>query len=299
MTFASSLRIASLLASLVAVGCGGSVAGSETPDGGTTDGSTTDSGGGSDTMIPIDGGATLRCGGKAGLVCPSSMWCSYTFGTCNNPDELGTCRKREALPCPAPAPGSAVCGCNGRTYGSVCEAASSSVSVLHEGPCEAPPPPPLDNCGGSTGKVCGPGSYCDFGTGSCPSPGSIGLCVDRPTACPEPWAPVCGCDGKTYGNDCDARSNAVTIAHTGECETPPPAKTCGGFTGEVCDATEYCDWGAIPNFCGGDDGMGICKKRPITCVPADGIFCACDGKTYESPCAANAAGWGVRKNGPC
>jgi hypothetical protein len=63
---------------------------------------------------------------------------------------------------------------------------------------------------------CDKDSFCLFEGGKCVGPG---VCAPKPEVCFDLYKPVCGCDGKTYSNTCDACANGMSILHQGECKT--------------------------------------------------------------------------------
>src|SRR5206468_5070348 len=108
----------------------------------------------------------------------------------------GVCRQRPEACIGVLEP---VCGCDGRTYVNACEAERAGVNVRAEGRCTR-------GCGGLAGVSCPPGSFCELPPATCDGADLEGMCVEVPEACLQLFHPVCGCDGRTYGNDCARRA---------------------------------------------------------------------------------------------
>lgn len=67
-------------------------------------------------------------------------------------------------------------------------------------------------------RDCDGDEFCEFPAGAC---GGKGECTEKPEVCAAIYAPVCGCDGRTYASDCSAAAKGVSIKHKGECDEEP------------------------------------------------------------------------------
>jgi hypothetical protein len=117
-------------------------------------------------------------------------------------------------------------------------------------------------CGGSPGIPCAGALVCDMDNpNKCGSGSVTGHCITLPGGCTADVNPVCGCDGKTYSNDCERARARMQLDHTGACVIAscascavataycqvtsggpagnPPSYACPALPG-VCGATPSC-----------------------------------------------------------
>jgi hypothetical protein len=141
-------------------------------------------------------------------------------------------------------------------------------------------------CGGIAGLPCPEGQVCVFPIGAC-FPDASGTCRPQPAECPEGGRPVCGCDGVSYRNACEAQQAGVVIAHRGACQGQ-----C--FEQQDCAPDDCCIYPA--GECG---GLGECQPKPDFCPLVIDPVCGCDGQTYSNACFAHMDCESVAHEGEC
>jgi hypothetical protein len=326
------------------------------------------------TDIACSGGSV--CGGLLGRSCAKGEYCNFPpDAKCGAADQTGTCSAipngctKELKPvcgcdgmtygnaCTAAAAGVSVasdgacgsggtpgCDYNGKHYAitdvfmdttgcNTCKCGSTPGSVeCTTGACGSG-----KVCGGRVGNTCPTGEYCYYLPAAiCGTADATGSCRTTPQACDTVYAPVCGCDGNTYSNECFAATVGVSVAQNAACGTAscdyngtkhaagdsfPAAdgcntckcakdgsvtctealctgKTCGGIAALTCPDPLYCNFPTSTN-CGATDQSGSCMTKPQVCTAIYMPVCGCDGNTYSSECVANSVGISVKTQGAC
>jgi hypothetical protein len=144
----------------------------------------------------------------------------------------------------------------------------------------------------SDSSECAQGQYCHFDLPTACGAGGFGRCQSKPAACsPQPQL-VCGCDGTTYGSECEAAMAETSVASFGACPDAPLA----------CNETAQCESGF---FCQKNQGMctqnvvGMCLPEPTDCSTGLDPVCGCDGFSYVNACMAQVAGVNIDHDGFC
>ncbi|XP_045617329.2 serine protease inhibitor dipetalogastin isoform X5 [Procambarus clarkii] len=223
-----------------------------------------------------------------------------------------------------------VCGSNGLTYPNQCVLDSKiceglQITKSYDGICN--PSVCRQICTREYVPVCGSdgltySNQCVMESKACTGPRVTkaydGRCTDlgqqpqQPCniACPVNYAPVCGNDGKTYGNECalraaSCRNPTITKISNGECGTrqQPCPDACPASYSPVCgsDGNTYTNECVLKAASCRNSSLtlsypGQCDQleqrpcpRPTSCSTRYDPVCGNDGTTYSNMCSLDAA----------
>ena len=148
-----------------------------------------------------------------------------------------------------------------------------------DGICDEFCPLPDPDCGYCESNLdCDPSEFCKKSMSDCDGRGT---CEIRPDFCIQLYDPVCGCDERTYGNECFAWMHGVNVEYSGVCISEGEYDPCGGKecgdSCTICDPNDLdCFETAVLKYC---DLDGVCSPT----------YPDCGGGEYD-PCGTKECG---------
>ena len=187
-----------------------------------------------------------------------SLFASLWFSACKHQPKEDTCRAKPQDNCICTQDYNPVCGCDGITYSNVCAAECAGIKKYVAGECA--------NKTSSNNTQNSVNNINENTTATSDNNCLINSGV--PCPCTKEYRPVCGCDGKTYGNPCMARCKVKSFVER-------PCSTQNSSNNSNSNEPK-------PN------GDCIKKQSPDGCACAQNYdpVCGCDGKNYSNPCSA-------------
>jgi hypothetical protein len=251
--------------------------------------------------------ALVACGGTVSLTTSTGDASSDAGGNDAAVDasaDQGTGACAPADCGPAPGVPSRICP-DGTVAGPVCERNASGHCgwIITDCPDAGPSTDGGASCGGLTpggSPGCPSGQFCNIPPANlCGAADGPGVCTAIPTGCGKNYQPVCGCDGVTYGNPCEAALAQVSIRDMSPCPSQDGGvgASCGGFVGAACAGTLLCV--ATYGSCSVSDVGGTCIDPKTSCGKSGSAVCGCDGNDYADPCAATRNGVVIAHAGKC